>query len=809
MQFDELRARLKAKPSGKDFSGRCPAHDDRRNSLKLKRGDKRAFVDCYAGCDEVAICAAANLTVDDLFFDSTNGFHPNGNGRHPQPTTNPDKPKWRIESHSDGEIPKELKLPDHAIAELYEYRDETGALRYERVRFEPKAFRPRQPNGKGGWFWDLHGVKEIPYRLPELIAALAEKSARFILLTEGEKDCDRLRSLNFTASSFKPWQSDFNRFIAGANVVLLADHDRAGERLAESAVQKIKDAAASLRVIDLFADEPLPEKHGRDVSDWLADGHTASELQKIIRDAPLLSKPNPPVLIVNGGESDAEEISLPVLSNTALCGLAGDIVRTIEPHTESDNAALLIQLLSGFGNLINRTAYFRAENDSHYTKINVVLVGASSKGRKGSSFGHIRGLLTRVDPSFADCIQDGLSSGEGLIYHVRDKQEKKVAVKDKGRIIDYQNEVVDEGASEKRAFVVEPEFARVLQVMRREGNTLSSIIRQAWDSDRLSVMKVNSLKASGTQISIVGHITRDELRRNLEETETANGFANRFLWTFTKRSKLLPEGGNLQESDLNFAVEKLREAFEFAKTAGELRRNAEAREKWFDIYSRLSSGAPGLLGSVTSRAESQTMRLACVFAVLDCSNEIRLEHLNAALAVWQYCEDSARYIFGNRTGDRRADEIFEALQGAGDDGLDKTQIRDLFSRHAKPDEINRALKMLLELGKIEQQKEQTGGRPREIFKILHCAKSDKSDKTIQLNADQTTFVAKNAFIATEAKNEKVANGKLFETKPIRASATDNAAPKPTTYKCEGADCAAQIPLDLDDCPTCGKRQIDF
>lgn len=514
-------------------------------------------------------------------------------------------------------------------------------------------------------------------------------------------------------------------------------------------------------------------------------------------------------------EEPFAEITLPKLADAALYGLAGDIVRIIEPHTESDNAALLVQLLAGFGSLINKTAHFRAENDLHFTKINVVLVGASSKGRKGSSFGQIRRLLTRIDETFANCIQDGLSSGEGLIYHVRDRQEKETPIKEKGRITGYQTETVDEGAKEKRAFVVEPEFARVLRAMQRDGNTLSSVIRQAWDSDRLRVMTKNPVKASDAQITIVGHITRDELRRNLDDTETANGFANRFLWTFTRRSKLLPEGGDLPETDLNPVIIRLHKAREFAITCGELKRDRAAREKWIAVYPQLSGGATGLLGSVTSRAESQTMRLACLFAVLDCSNEIRLEHLNAALAVWQYCEDSARYIFGNQTGDKVADEIFTALQGAQETGLDKTQIRDLFARHAKANEINRALKMLLELGRIEQTTENTGGRPREVFKVLNCDKSDKSDKYQQEETDNKPFVAKSAFVANETENKTVKeteNGrtekeKLFDTNPLRETVNAPTAQQTKTYDC--LYCPAKIMLELDVCPECGRRQYDF
>jgi len=265
--------------------------------------------------------------------------------------------------------------------------------------------------------------------------------------------------------------------------------------------------------------------------------------------------------------------------------------------------------------------------------------------------------------------------------------------------------------------------------MAREGNTLSSVIRQAWDSDRLKIMTKNAVRASETQISIVGHITKDELLRNLDETETANGFANRFLWLFVRRSKYLPEGGNLQESDLNPLIEKLNKAVMYARMTDELKRDERARQKWIEIYPKLSDGHTGLFGSVTSRAEAQVMRLACLYALLESSEEITLEHLEAALALWQYCEDSARYIFGNQTGNKTADAIYTALLGAAD-GLTKTQIRDLFNRNASANQINLALRLLIELGKVEVLKEETDGRSREVFITKAYAKNDKNDKSI-------------------------------------------------------------------------------
>src|SRR5262249_4622879 len=129
-----------------------------------------------------------------------------------------------------------------------------------------------------------------------------------------------------------------------------------------------------------------------------------------------------------------------------------------------------------------------------------------------------------------NCNSSGLSSGEGLIWQVRDPIEKHEPIKQKGRVIDYQDVITDKGVDDKRLLIVEPEFALVLKTASCDGNTLSAIIRQAWDDGNLrSLTKSSPARATDAHISIIGHITKDELRRYLEDTETANGFANRFL----------------------------------------------------------------------------------------------------------------------------------------------------------------------------------------------------------------------------------------------------------------------------------------
>jgi hypothetical protein len=300
-----------------------------------------------------------------------------------------------------------------------------------------------------------------------------------------------------------------------------------------------------------------------------------------------------------------------------------------------------------------------------------------------------------------------------LIWAVRNPIEETTPIKVKGRFSgEYETVITDHGVSDKRLLVVEGEFASTLKVMKREGNTLSAVIRNAWDSGELGTMTKNSpAKATGAHVSIIGHITKDELLRSLDTTDAGNGFGNRFLWVCVRRARILPEGGSIDSASLSVHTERLTEAYQFAQRVGELRRYGEAREIWHSVYPSLSEGKPGLLGAMIARAEAQVMRLASIYAVMDCSEVIRKEHLYAALALWDYCEASARYIFGDFLGDPTADDILRSLKGQSN-GLTRTDIRNLFQRNKNKVEIDRALKTLLEGGFARVAVEETKGNFR-------------------------------------------------------------------------------------------------
>ncbi len=411
--------------------------------------------------------------------------------------------------------------------------------------------------------------------------------------------------------------------------------------------------------------------------------------------------------------------SWPELPSEALYGLAGDFVATVDPHTEADAAALLVQFLTAFGCTVGRGPGFRAEADHHGTNLFAVIVADSAKGRKGTSWGYVRRLFMLVDPTFGDRLKAGLATGEGLISEVRDEITRHVPVVVKGKPTgEYTEQVIDPGVTDKRLLVHESEFAQPLKVLQREGNTLSPLVREAWDGRTLRTMtKTSPVRATDPHIAIIGHITGEELCRLLSASELANGFANRFLIVCARRSKVLPDGGALSDSLLSRLALAVNRAVHNASGCGDLQREPKARDLWHAIYGRLSEGKPGLYGAVTARAEAQTMRLAVLYALLDGERRmIRVEHLRAGLALWRYCEQSAAYVFGERTGDPVADRALDAIAEAGQ--LSREQlIADVFRRNTRADVLADALQRLQAEGLIRSRSEPTRGRSRTVYEV--------------------------------------------------------------------------------------------
>jgi hypothetical protein len=379
-----------------------------------------------------------------------------------------------------------------------------------------------------------------------------------------------------------------------------------------------------------------------------------------------------------------------------LHGVIGDVVRAIEPHSESDPVAILVQSLIVFGSMLGRCGYYQVEASRHRTNEFVVLVGESSRARKGSSLDQVLAVFSRIDEKWAQRrIASGLSSGEGVVWRVRDPDGDTDGVSDQ----------------DKRLLTIEPEFAAVLKVTKRQDNTLSAILRNAWDAKTLETLaKTAPARATGAHISIIGHITRDELQRNVDASEVANGFLNRFMHFGVRSPKTLPFGGEIDQVDFAAITEQLRLALRFGQVTERVRFGADAREIWPEHYARLREGHPGLWSDVTARAEAHVVRLALIYALLDCSDAIGAEHLQAALAVWEYADQSVAWCYGRSVGDPLADELWTAISHRPA-GMTRTDIRDHFSRNKRRHDIDYALSLLRRAGMIECRRDAVGNRP--------------------------------------------------------------------------------------------------
>jgi hypothetical protein len=247
MTLGDVVSRLqKVRKTAKGYTALCPAHDDRHPSLLISESSGGNIrVHCFNLCSNDSILSAIGLEKKDLFVkESPSSVRFNANGT--------------------GAAPKTVKV----IEAVYPYKDADGVTLYENIRYDPKGFTQRRPDNFGGYIYNLDGIDRVPYRLPELLETM-EMPDPEVWLTEGEKDADNLGLLGLPASSFKNWTQSFNQYTRGSHAVLFRDHDTSGVKQANDAARIIAEAAKSVKLIDLYEGEPVADKHGQDVSDWI------------------------------------------------------------------------------------------------------------------------------------------------------------------------------------------------------------------------------------------------------------------------------------------------------------------------------------------------------------------------------------------------------------------------------------------------------------------------------------------------------------------------------------------------------------
>jgi putative DNA primase/helicase len=228
------------KETATGWQASCPAHQDNRPSLSISVTDQKVLLHCFAGCETADILVAAGLDWADLHMD---------------------------EGH-------QLR-----IVANYDYQDESGDLLYQVVRYQPKDFKVRRPDGNGGWIYNINDTRRVPYRLPQL------REAEHILILEGEKDADNAAEMRFAAttnpSGAGKWRPEYNEYFRGKKVRIIPDADEVGWKHAQAVACQLFPVAKDVKVVRLPA--------GKDLSEWRDNGGTREHLIQIMKATPTLT----------------------------------------------------------------------------------------------------------------------------------------------------------------------------------------------------------------------------------------------------------------------------------------------------------------------------------------------------------------------------------------------------------------------------------------------------------------------------------------------------------------------------------------
>lgn len=599
--------------------------------------------------------------------------------------------------------------------------------------------------GRPQWVWKALPEPRPLYGLPDL-----QRTDSPVLLVEGEKTADVAQVL-FPHCTVLTWSGGANAVgkanwspLAGRAVIIWPDNDEPGFKAALEIATLLQSIAVSIRVV--LPPANLPEKW--DVVDPAPEGFDPHEALKSAMSAEDFCRSVPSrmgglataIQTDTAPAPDTDDLTLkewPRFSWDACPGLLGDFVRLATRDSEADPAAVCVTTLVRFGAEVysygGRSGlgpHFYIGETVHPPRLFTVICGNSSKARKGTSRHPVTKLFARDHCQLADLKTWGvalparesggpLSTGEGLAHHVRDESDEEHERHQRQN----PNEPIRE-KGDKRLIILDEEFASGLACTKREGNTLSMGIRCFWDSgDYAPLTKNNPVTVRAAHISILTHITMQELAVCLGEVQAVNGFGNRFLWICARRAKLVPLPARMPDAELAPLQRELWRLVGLAQRRGTMTMTPPAVALWESLYTELSQEHSGLAGSIINRAEAQTLRLALIYALLEGAERIAENHLQAALAMWSYAQESALYIFGDRVADPLEEKVLAALKAGP---LTATELSAALNRHVPRERLQPLLQQLEGQQRISILKQKNAGRPRLIIALRVI--SEESEK---------------------------------------------------------------------------------
>lgn len=382
-------------------------------------------------------------------------------------------------------------------------------------------------------------------------------------------------------------------------------------------------------------------------------------------------------------------------------GIPGFLANATDPYTEGDRIGVVLSLLAYAGALIGPGPCVQIAEDRHRLIVWPLLIGPTAAGRKGTATDVARRLARAAFPAESTELEvTGLSSGEGLVARLSGDDEQR-----------------------KRVLVYEPEFGTVMARARREGSSLSGILRTAWDRPDLSVLTKVPLTATGTFVVVIGHVTSREFRSRLADSDLAGGTYNRFLPVVVQRSKSLPDGEGLPEQLVASLGQHLKHAVTAARGVGLVARGPAAQRAWRDSMYDEFVEPKGMLDTAaaefTARAAAYCLRIAALYAALDGLDKISVDHLDAAAALVRYSIQSANSVLGTTHRDPGVATIQAALDAAGRDGCTRTELHRLFAGHLSATRLGALLADVTANGEYERVAPTPGssaGRPVDRYR---------------------------------------------------------------------------------------------
>ena len=450
----------------------------------------------------------------------------------------------------------------------------------------------------------------------------------------------------FSASNLERVALDLRALHPNVKIVIAADDDFQSE--GNPGLTNARSAAAAvggyLAVPDFGAYRPAKATDFNDL-------HQFSGLDAVKRciDAALSSVP----ALASNVESNIEladtladtHRNAPRPDPACLYGLVGDIAQAGSNNTEANPYAVAASALAYLGAALGRGPYMPIGDDCNHANLFLIHVGRSSRGRKGTAkklIKRIHDALQAIDRMLAPQVHSGgLSTREGLALMIHDGHR------------DGKNEVP--AIEDKRLLVVESEFSNVLHQSKRDGNTLSGALRDAWDGTSIKpAVKTCPVWASDPHISIIGDITPSELRELMHKRELTNGFANRFIFFRAEGDKVVPFPQPTPKAVVEALADRVAQVLRFAgadhhvdKDVMRMEFSPDASSLYESLYRgelRDRSSGEQISGLLDRRAPV-LQRLALLFALTDQTNVIAVEHINAAMAWVRYWVDSVKYIF--------------------------------------------------------------------------------------------------------------------------------------------------------------------